>query len=36
MLDLSARMSSANLLETARQEFVAQMTHDQVAGRSGR
>jgi hypothetical protein len=36
MLDLSARMSSANLLETARQEFVAQLTHDQVAGRSSR
>jgi hypothetical protein len=36
VLDLNARMSSANLLETARQEFVAQLTHDQVAGRSSR
>jgi hypothetical protein len=35
VLDMNARLSATRVLETARQELAAQITHDQVAGRSG-
>jgi Glycosyl hydrolase family 63 C-terminal domain len=34
-LDLNARMDPKRLLETAREDYMAQITHEQVAGRSG-
>jgi hypothetical protein len=33
LLDLNSRMDASRMLETAKQDLVAQITHDQVAGR---